>query len=979
MSEEVVHQTKDAVECYPVSSDGSSGMREEVTGQTEEDVDVRGWFPAGLTWEWIATAQNFTIKRIPKGVRLLWADLLVKTLRGLLGSPHDDRRWRLLFALPKLCLRLPKRGGKKKRQAFESGPFIAEKLKRALTGDWQRLWEEAEEAGRVRRKRAESDGSASAVRERVTALVEEGQFTKAVQALNSDGIHKLDPNIIKQLREKHPVRKELSEPREGEVGEAAQFDVEDVIKAIASFGRTAPGASRFRASYLQDALSVPAGDTEGRLSGALTGLVNLLARGAAPEGSAAWIAGAPLYPLRKKDGGVRPVAVGEVLRRLVSKCFCSKFKGRCEKTFLEVGQVGVGIKGGAEAAVTAVRNALERGDKNLGVLKVDLENAFNSIDRKAVLEAVREFFPEVEAWFRFCYGAPAKLFCEGTVLPFGSAQGVQQGDPLGPLLFSLGLLGVCRTLKQGLAQGSLAVWYLDDGTVVGEAKELTKAWKLICSEVGKAGLKVNQGKCELFGSRFDPAELLQGLEEVPLVHDSGFDLLGAPIGDKTFCESYVRKRIQKIEGALKKLDLIDDPQVERLLLRSCLGLPRFLFALRSAPPEDIAESIKEFDQLVTSVLNERLGVALTKDEEIQARMPEGLGGLGVESAGVIAESAYLGNVLATRHLVGRLLGEETLDLQSVRGVREAFESWKSKTGVALEHVEDMSRLKEMETREGALHPQRVLSGFVYRKMGEDLLAKAPNPREELRLRAVMREGAGAWWSVIPVRQLGLKFDRDEFLALVKWWLGLPVYAGQQGMALICPEAHCEEVMDAKGDHAVMCPYGPSRTARHDGVNKVWAATLKSAGMSVKVEQMIEPDSKRRSADTLVDGWEFGRSAAHDWTVGHVLQKAALTQKNPDFVVDQAESHKDSYAKERCRVRGLDFLPLAMDSFGGMGVAARKAVNVAVAHARIFHGNALYDRSLTRRMLAQRLQVAVMRGVARQLLRRLGVDDERGGF
>ena len=53
--------------------------------------------------------------------------------------------------------------------------------------------------------------------------------------------------------------------------------------------------------------------------------------------------------------------------------------------------------------------------------------------------------------------------------------------------------------------------------------------KLICSEVGKAGLKVNQGKCELFGPRFDPAELLQGLAEVPLVHESGFELLGAPV------------------------------------------------------------------------------------------------------------------------------------------------------------------------------------------------------------------------------------------------------------------------------------------------------------------------------------------------------------------------------------------------------------------------------------------------------------------
>ena len=273
-------------------------------GEQEENEDAEGdhcsWFPEGMTWEWIATASIFPIKRIPKGVRLLWADTLVKVLRGILNTPSDDRRWRLLFALPKLCLRLPKRGGRKKRKVFEATPFIAEKLRRALAGDWMSLWEETSESGKRKKRETASDGSMFGVRERVVSLVEEGQFTKAVQALNSAGIFKLDEDIIEKLKAKHPIGKGLTET-EAAAEESAQFDIEEVKAAISSFGRTAPGGSRFRASYLQDALSVPAGDSEERLSSALTGVVNLLASGAAPEESAVWIAGAPPFsPAQKR-------------------------------------------------------------------------------------------------------------------------------------------------------------------------------------------------------------------------------------------------------------------------------------------------------------------------------------------------------------------------------------------------------------------------------------------------------------------------------------------------------------------------------------------------------------------------------------------------------------------------------------------------------------------------------------------------------
>lgn len=945
----------------------------EVTGEEG------GCFPEGLSWSWIATAQIYPIKRIPKRVRLLWADVLQKALRRVLESPRDDRHWRILFALPKLCLRLPTRGGRKKRKAFEAEPLIAEMLGRAKAGMWRGLWDEARQAERKKKKDKGAEELSASVRERVSALVEEGRFAKAVQALDSQGIHRLDAHIVGLLKSKHPEGKGFGETAGRAPGECAQFEVDEVLKAVASFPNgTAPGGSRFRASFLQDALTIPAGDADGRLSMALTGVVNLLAAGVVPDGCAPWIAGAPLYPLRKRDGGVRPVAVGEVLRRLVAKCFCARFKGRVEAVFVEAGQVGVGVKGGAEAAVIAVREALRRGDGRLWALKLDLENAFNTVDREVVLKRVREVFPEVESWYRLCYGSPAKLFCEGEVLPFGSAQGVQQGDPLGPLLFALGLLGTCRALKEKLRAGVLSVWYLDDGTIVGDVTEIGQAWGIIQEEVHKAGLRVNQAKCELFRPMESIEPVPSELSGVSVIHGAGFELLGAPVGDKNFCEEYVGKRIAKIEAALKNLEKVDDPQTELLLIRSCLGFPKFVFALRSVPPEDIAVSIKKFDAMLSSVLRDRLGISLTEDQERQVRMPTIGGGLGVEKAADVAESAYLGNVLATRELVLKIIGGPELQVEELRGVTSAFEAWKVKTGSEVRGVRGLLELPEMRAREGQLHPQRVLAAFVHRTSGAELLRRAQGTRDELRLRAVAREDAGAWLKVVPVKQLGLKFDRDEFLVMVKWWLGIPVYAVQEGEGLVCPE--CGVGMDVMGDHAVVCAFGPSRTGRHDGVNRVWAGVLKGAGLPVKMEVYTDPGTMRRSADTLVDNWEFGRSAAHDWVVTHALQKAAFEVgkgRNADYAVEHAEIRKESYAKVRCEKQGLDFVPLAMDSFGGFGEAAKKAIGVAVAHARIFRGNALCDRSLSRLAVRQRLLVAGMRGVARQLLRRLTASGEGG--
>jgi hypothetical protein len=226
-----------------------------------------------------------------------------------------------------------------------------------------------------------------------------------------------------------------------------------------------------------------------------------------------------------------------------------------------------------------------------------------------------------------------------------------------------------------------------------------------------------------------------------------------------------------------------------------------------------------------------------------------------------------------------------------------------------------------------------------------------------------------WLVVPPVPSLGLKLDPLEFVTLLRWWLGLPVLAEAQ-----CPEPKCRAAMDPLGDHAVKCPCGPSRIARHDLVNHTWSKACQAAGYLTRKEVMVDPNSQRRSADTLVESWEHGRSCAHDWVVTHTLKKSALEPRVPkaNAALDEAEAHKVSYARARCEERGVAFLALAADTFGGFGEQAVSAISQVARESKLRRGP---DEGTTASRLRQRLQVAVLRGVARQLLPHVDWEEE----
>ena len=138
----------------------------------------------------------------------------------------------------------------------------------------------------------------------------------------------------------------------------------------------------------------------------------------------------------------------------MSKCLC-KASQNAASSFLSPLQIGVAQPLGTEVGVRCVRQWFQRhsADAEKVLLKVDFENAFNCVDRKCFLEQCRQHFPGLAPWAEWCYDSPSHLFFGDHRI--ASESGVQQGDPLGPLLFALALQPVLQALHEQRTEGGL--------------------------------------------------------------------------------------------------------------------------------------------------------------------------------------------------------------------------------------------------------------------------------------------------------------------------------------------------------------------------------------------------------------------------------------------------------------------------------------------------------------------------------------------
>jgi len=136
----------------------------------------------------------------------------------------------------------------------------------------------------------------------------------------------------------------------------------------------------------------------------LTSFINAALAGMIPKEILPLFASCRLIALQKseKKGYLRPIAIGNSLRRIIAKCAFSNIIQQCHEYFVP-NQMGVGIPAGLETVIHAVRDIYvkinnEDEYKNLMIFKVDFCNAFNLCDRKTMLNIVRRDFPQIYKW-----------------------------------------------------------------------------------------------------------------------------------------------------------------------------------------------------------------------------------------------------------------------------------------------------------------------------------------------------------------------------------------------------------------------------------------------------------------------------------------------------------------------------------------------------------------------------------------------------
>ena len=278
----------------------------------------------------------------------------------------------------------------------------------------------------------------------------------------------------------------------------------------------------------------------------------------------------------------------------MGKCLCAAVKTKAAE-FFKPFQFGVACSFGAEKIAHGLRACIEKHwlDDDFVVLKVDMKNAFNMVSRQALLSECSTHFPELLPWASWCYSQHPILWH-----PLGrlrSEQGVQQGDPLGPLFFSLVLnILVSKITSSGVcADLSYHAWYLDDGVIAGPRSAVLRALTIIQDQGPSLGLIINIPKCEIFSrsdiSSFPPA--MKGSNCPNLV------ILGIPIGDQAFCSAFISGKLGEAKALLLQLEEVGsvDPHVAFSLLRQCAGFCKMAHLARGTPPSQAMSALKAFD------------------------------------------------------------------------------------------------------------------------------------------------------------------------------------------------------------------------------------------------------------------------------------------------------------------------------------------------------------------------------------------------
>jgi hypothetical protein len=669
-------------------------------------------------------------RRLPRSLQQEF-DLVVATVLSRLNAdPNDTAGHNIMFLIPRIILRRdPAKGDtahnnsrtdylnhlREHAEAMPAGDCLKMRIERFKNGDWECLFDDYLRAADVQRRHRASlgDGRSSDAALRMHAfqkadrLVGSNELSRGANAIINTSRAEKDASFSAGcLRAKHGIEGGLTEEEAIELNvlladpgaPALQIDEDSWNWALTHISRgAAPGPSGWSLELWKDVCA------DANISTSLRAFVNAaFCKDQLPLPLTELWGACNTVGLTKKLGGLRPISMGDTLRRLTGKAAIRQLREKAAG-HLKPYQWGVSTSRGCATIAHTARDYLRRHPDHV-LLKLDISNAFNSQSRGSFLSAVAIHFPELLPLAAQFYRVPTTLYIRGkdatcTIL---SVSGQQQGDTMGPLLFALGLQPALEAVH-AKHKGVIIRAYIDDIHILGPDSDVAAAFLMLKGLLAEQNLQVSFGAAKT--SAWSPAwetdpsrastsavlgPLLETTERIHMC-TGGIATLGTFIGTDSFvmAEAVARVRMLATEEHAAPADSDseaaepDEARVEddfkhacdslvsfsrfkagsavhsaNVLLNRCI-VPKISYMLELLPPHLVAEAAVAAHALVVSTYCAINDISAEEAAFAFDRLvlPPSLKGCGLRYYPDISPAAYITSRLHTVAAVATAIAE----------------------------------------------------------------------------------------------------------------------------------------------------------------------------------------------------------------------------------------------------------------------------------------------------------------------------------
>ena len=635
-----------------------------------------------------------------------------------------------------------------------------------------------------------------------------------------------------------------------------------------------------------------------------------------------------LIPL-DKNPGVRPVGIGEVLRRIIGKSLMTVLQRDITQA-AGVSQVCAGHPSGCEAAIHALRKVFA----SLGtdaVLLVDADNAFNRLNRAVALHNIKYTCPPLATILTNIYRAPSRLFVTGG-LELSSEEGTTQGYPLSMAMYALSTVPLINKCQSVLSSDNLSravqVWYADDAAAGGDLKVLRTLWDILVQQCPAYGYFPKPSKTFLVVKSCCRAAATEAFEGTgvqltedggDLGHKAGQRHLGAAVGSPEFVTAYLDGKVASWVKQMTHLADIASTHPHAAYAGFVFGLRhRWSFIQRTMP------TAGDHMQPLKDAIDHKLLPALVKhtlsDMELELmRLPARFGGMSFDDPVADSRCKHEDSIKCSANLTQQIL-ETGADLM------QSIELDCVTKAVVRHHHEASLKLK-----------------------ADDLQRRLPEVQRRAMVQA-REKGGSSTLTTIPVAEHGFFFDaKADFHDHVHLRYCWPL----DNLPSNCP---CGERFTV--DHAQICKLSGFIHMRHDDPTNFLASCMKEVHNDVEVEPKLQPltgesfqhrtantDSDAR-ADIRVRGfWTQSRNAFFDTRVFYPHARSYRSKPLKSLFRQMEGEKKREYGERVNEVEHGSFTPLVFSACGGMGQEASVVIK-RLASALAMKRDASYNRVVT---------------------------------